>query len=107
MAKYLRGKKKIRLLSLGTGYNEDVDKKMSDGDQFTKSDSLSNVANSDFMMNYESITSDQVMKSLLSSSDYYRANIPTKATLDSTDEKDIKMMEQDGTKMYEQHKDQI
>lgn len=98
MAKHLLDKPNIRLLSLGTGENTEIDKKMSDKENFSKLDSIMSIANQDFVTTFEMIAADKMMQEILPDAGrYLRMNVETKAALD---DKDVEKMQRDGNQMY-------
>ena len=105
MAKNLLDKPNIRLLSLGTGENTEIDKKMSDKENFSKLDSIMSIANQDFVTTFEMIAADKMMREILPDTGrYLRMNVETKAALD---DKDIEKMQRDGNQMYMNNQTQI
>ena len=95
-ARYLLEKPKVRIISLGTGnHTQEYYKKQQDdkeNDSTFKWSTLKSFANFDWMMNFDSVSSDKVLGSFLNSTEYVRANVPTEQDLDTYSSKDIKAM---------------
>ena len=109
-ARYYLGKTNVRIISLGTGNQtfEVYQKEQENSESSTfKFNTLRSLANFDWMMNFESVTSNKVLDSFLPHDQYVRANIPTQQNLDTYSPKDIEALKQQGEDMWTEHKERI
>jgi len=106
MAKVLKNKPNIRMLSLGTGLKPFTIKSKS----LEKSVYLT--ARDEFMINIDSFSADYYLQNQFEFNDHYpegfvRSNINSNFGLDSATTKDLDGMEAQGTEMWKNDKDRI
>ena len=93
MAKYLKGKKQLRVLSLGTGRDLDgMEKDKASEREFTKISAVADLSVIQFLTDYEQTTATHIMKHLpilKKTGDFLRVQVQSKAKLDSYTTQDI------------------
>jgi hypothetical protein len=108
-AKYLKGHKNVRVISLGTGRDkEGIKKDQKDTKNFNKFDQFVSFGFMKFLADFDMTMVSSLFK-ILPQEDYQfvRANVQTLAAMDSWTEKDFQTMRDQGAEMFKNHKDEI